>query len=224
VGHVTQPTPLEKAEAAARDAAANTDVVRIVAAVLATQQATQQQPAPAPPQATPAPRRIPASYVALAIVGAGAVTALAMAAALLAVAVAIGGVCATVCLLVLRSMWRDIQKGNCHAQLVHRRREAPHRLARPQGRQAVPGRRPQRRHHRPAAQAEMERIEERAADRGQREVQALQKRLSEARNAAAAPRPPCAPAAARNGPPPAAQMHDHEQAARRIERELRRYQ
>ncbi|WP_020118827.1 hypothetical protein [Streptomyces canus] len=100
---------LDKAEAAVRDAAANTDVVRIVAAVLATQQATQQQPAP--PPAARAPRRIPASYVVLGIVGAGAVTALAMAAALLAVAVAIGGTCATVCLLVLRSMWRDFQKG-----------------------------------------------------------------------------------------------------------------
>ena len=99
---------LDKAEAAVRDAAANTDVVRIVAAVLATQQATQQ---PAPTPATPARRRIPASYVTLAILGAGAVTALAMAAALLAVAVAIGGTCATVCLLVLRSMWRDFQKG-----------------------------------------------------------------------------------------------------------------
>jgi hypothetical protein len=105
---MNEPTPLDKAEAAVRDAAANTDVVRIVAAVLATQQATQQQPAPAP--AAPAPRRIPASYLALAIVGAGAVTALAMAAALLAVAVAIGGVCATACLLILRSMWRDFQK------------------------------------------------------------------------------------------------------------------
>jgi hypothetical protein len=109
VDAVTEPSPLDKAEAAVRDAAANTDVVRIVAAVLATQQATQQQPAQTAPP-VPAPRRIPASYIALAIVGAGAVTALALAAALLAVAIAIGGVCATACLLVLRSMWRDIRK------------------------------------------------------------------------------------------------------------------
>lgn len=107
---MNEPTPLDKAEAAVRDAAANTDVVRIVAAVLATQQATQQQPVQAPPSAAPAPRRIPASYIALGIAGVGALTFLAMAAALLAVAVAIGGTCATVCLLALRSMWRDIQK------------------------------------------------------------------------------------------------------------------
>ena len=108
---MSEPTPLDKAEQAVKDAAANTDVVRIVAAVLATQQATQDQPAP--PPTTPAPRRmpaIPASYIALAIVGTGAVTALAMAAALLAVAAAIVGVCATVCLLVLRSLYRDYQK------------------------------------------------------------------------------------------------------------------
>ena len=110
---MTELSPLDKAEAAARDAAANTDVVRIVAAVLATQQATQQQPAQTtPPAARPASRRIPASYVVLGIVGAGAVTALAMAAALLAIAIAIGGTCATVCLLVLRSMWRDYQRGH----------------------------------------------------------------------------------------------------------------
>ena len=106
---MNEPTPLDKAEAAVRDAAANTDVVRIVAAVLATQ-AAQQQPAPTTPPPAPAPRRIPVSYLALAIVGAGALTALAMAAALLAVAVAVGSVCATACLLVLRSMWRDIRK------------------------------------------------------------------------------------------------------------------
>src|ERR1044072_2631208 len=45
----------------------------------------------------------------------------------------------------------------------------------------------------PKLKREMDRIEERAADRGQREVQALQQKLSAARNAAArahAPRPP----------------------------------
>jgi hypothetical protein len=72
--------------------------------------------------------------------------------------------------------------------------------------------------------AEMERIDQRAEDRGNREVQALQKRLSEARNAAAG-----AKAAMRTskGPDRAKarrEMHDHEAAARRIERELRRYQ
>ncbi|MER8004969.1 hypothetical protein [Streptomyces sp. NPDC094149] len=107
---MTEPTPLAKAEAAVREAEGSTDVARIVAAVLATQHAMQQQPAPTPPAPAPARRRIPLSYVGLGIVGAGALTALAMAAALLAVAVAVGAVCATVCLLVLRSMWRDFQQ------------------------------------------------------------------------------------------------------------------
>ena len=99
---------LEKAEAAVRDAAANTDVVRIVAAVLDTQQASQPQPQ------TPAPRPVQRPiglYVAAGIGGAVALTFLAMAAALLAVAVAVGAVCATACLLVLRSMWTDYLKG-----------------------------------------------------------------------------------------------------------------
>lgn len=100
---------LKKAEAAALEAAQNTDVVRIVAAVLATQQATQAQPqTPAPP---PAARRPIGLYVAAGIGGAVALTFLAMAAALLAVAVAVGAVCATVCLLVLKSLLDDFRKG-----------------------------------------------------------------------------------------------------------------
>ena len=97
---------LRKAEDAVRDAADNTDVVRIVAAVLATQQATQQQPAPAPP-ALSAARRPVGLYIAGGIGAAIALAFLAMAAAVLAVAVAVGAICATACLLVLRSMWRD---------------------------------------------------------------------------------------------------------------------
>ena len=76
----------------------------------------------------------------------------------------------------------------------------------------------------PKLKREMDRIEERAADRGQREVQALERKLNQARNDAAT-----AKAAMRtsNGPDRAAarrQMHEHEAAARRVERELRRYQ
>ncbi|MFJ8154832.1 hypothetical protein [Streptomyces sp. NPDC094468] len=96
---------LRKAEAAVTEAADNTDVLRIVTAVLATQQA--QQPAPAAP--APAPRRHPVGlYVTAGIGGAVALSFLAMAAALLAVAVAVGAVAVTVCLLVLRAMWRDL--------------------------------------------------------------------------------------------------------------------
>lgn len=99
---------LDKAEAAVVQAESNTELVRIVAAVLATQQAAQ----PTPPPPAPAPARRPMGlYVAAGIVGAITLAFLAMAAAILAVAIAVGGVCATACLLVLRSMWRDMQRG-----------------------------------------------------------------------------------------------------------------
>jgi hypothetical protein len=100
---------LEKAARDAVEAADNTRQVEMIAAVLAAQQmlANQQPPAPAP-----APARRPIGpYVAAGIGGAVALTFLAMAAALLAVAVAVGAVCATVCLLVLRGLWSDYQKG-----------------------------------------------------------------------------------------------------------------
>lgn len=100
---------LEKAARDAVEAADNTRQVEMIAAVLAAQQllaAQQQQPAPAPVPA----RRPVGPYVAAGIGGAVALTFLAMAAALLAVAVAVGAVCATVCLLVLRSVWQDMQR------------------------------------------------------------------------------------------------------------------
>ena len=98
---------LEKAARDAVEAADNSEMVRQIAAILAAQQVTSQQQLPAP-----VPVRRPVGlYVAAGIGGAVALTALAMAAALLAVAVAVSAVAATVCLLVLRSMWADIQKG-----------------------------------------------------------------------------------------------------------------
>lgn len=100
---------LEKAARDAVEAADNTEMVRQIAAILAAQQLLQGQPQQQAP--APAVRRPMGAYVALGIGGAVAVTFLAMAAALLAVAVAVGAVAATVCLLVLRSMWADIQKG-----------------------------------------------------------------------------------------------------------------
>ena len=46
-------------------------------------------------------------YVAAGIGGAVAISALAMAAAVLAVAVSIGAVSVTICVIVLRSVWRE---------------------------------------------------------------------------------------------------------------------
>ncbi|MBW8701870.1 hypothetical protein MBT84_19880 [Streptomyces sp. MBT84] len=99
---------LTKAEAAVVDAQTNTAAVQLaLAAVELAKTATAQQQAVAQPAPVIAPRRPVGLYVAAGIGGAVALSFLAMAAALLAVAVAVGGTCATVCLLVLRSMWRD---------------------------------------------------------------------------------------------------------------------
>ncbi|MBZ6206374.1 hypothetical protein KVH31_07605 [Streptomyces olivaceus] len=95
---------LEKAEKAAREAAESTDVARIVAAVLATQQATHQQattPAPVPRQ-----EFSPTKWL---VIG-GVLIAGGLVASVFAVAVAIGGLSAGLLALVLRSMWRDVQK------------------------------------------------------------------------------------------------------------------
>lgn len=105
---MTEPTPLASAEAAVRAAETDTDMVRIVAAVLAAQQAAQQQ---SPPPAPRLAQRPVGLYVAAGIGGAVALSFLAMAAALLAVAVAVGAVATTVCVLVLRSVWQDMQRG-----------------------------------------------------------------------------------------------------------------
>ncbi|MFF1702594.1 DUF6257 family protein [Streptomyces sp. NPDC058252] len=70
---------------------------------------------------------------------------------------------------------------------------------------------------------EFDRIQKRGEERGAAEVAALQRRLQEARNAAASAK---ATMRTSKGPDRAKvrrQMHDHEQAGRRIERELSRY-
>ncbi|WP_432034197.1 hypothetical protein [Streptomyces antibioticus] len=103
---------LDKAEAAVRAAETDTELVRIVAAVLAAQQQASQQPAPAAPQAARPPQRPVGLYVAAGISGAVTLSFLAMAAALLAVAVAVGAVATTVCVLVLRSVWQNMQVRN----------------------------------------------------------------------------------------------------------------
>ncbi|MPY37270.1 hypothetical protein FNH09_40515 [Streptomyces adustus] len=102
---MTEPTPLHKAEQAALEAAENTDLVRIVAAVLAAQQATQQHTVP-----PPAPVRPEFDAKKWFVIG-GVVVSVGLVGALFAVAIAIGATCATACLLILRSLWRDISKG-----------------------------------------------------------------------------------------------------------------
>ncbi|MEU5892544.1 hypothetical protein ABZ835_37745 [Streptomyces sp. NPDC047461] len=108
-------TPLDGAEAAVREASTDTAAVQVALAAveLAKLAASQQQPHhcqhPAPQPEFNAKKWW--TIGGLAIVGACTACFLALAFALAAIAVAVGGVCATVCLLILRRMWRDYQKG-----------------------------------------------------------------------------------------------------------------
>ena len=103
---------LEKAAQAAVAAADNTAMTQQILAILAAQQLLNQQQAPVAQQATqPFDSKKWVTIGGLVVAGGGVACFLALAAAVLAVAVAIGAVCATVCLLVLRSIWSDIQKG-----------------------------------------------------------------------------------------------------------------
>lgn len=99
---------LDKAEAAAREAAGNTDVVRIVAAVLAAQQAVQQQPVPAPCQHDHGrrPGRSAGEWIGISC----AVCIGSVGIAFASIAIAIGGLSVAILALVVRSMWRDVNK------------------------------------------------------------------------------------------------------------------
>jgi hypothetical protein len=71
---------------------------------------------------------------------------------------------------------------------------------------------------------EAERIGERAEERGRAEVAELERRLSQARRDAASARVTMRTSSGKERGAARQQMNDHEQTARRIERELRRYQ
>lgn len=106
VGQPVPPTSLEKAAREAVDAAHNSEQLAIIAAFLKAQQLTQAQQQPCQHQA---PRQDFNAKKWLVIGGVGCVCALAF--ALASIAIAIGAVSLTACLIVLRSMWRDYQKG-----------------------------------------------------------------------------------------------------------------
>ncbi|MER5600539.1 hypothetical protein [Streptomyces sp. NPDC002265] len=111
---MTELNPLAKAEAAVAEAATNTDVIRLALAAVELAKTAQQQPQPAcqhQQQAREFDTRKWLTIGGLAVVGGCVACFLAAAFALVAVAVAVGGTCATACLLVLRSMWRDYSKG-----------------------------------------------------------------------------------------------------------------
>lgn len=108
---MTELNPLAKAEAAVTEAATNTDIVRLaLAAVELAKTAQQQAPACQHQHQTPEFNARKWLTIGGLVVAGGCVACfLAAALAVVAVAVAVGGTCATVCLLVLRSMWREYQ-------------------------------------------------------------------------------------------------------------------
>ena len=95
---------LEKAAHDAVAAADNTELTRQIAAILAAQQLLNTQ------QTAPAPAKQEFDARKWVVIG-GVVVSVGLVASLFAVAIAIGACCATGCLLILRSMWRDFQKG-----------------------------------------------------------------------------------------------------------------
>ena len=76
----------------------------------------------------------------------------------------------------------------------------------------------------PKLKAEMERIEQRGAERGEAEVAALRNRLQQARADAANAKAAMRASSGRARADARREMNDHERATRRIEAELRRYQ
>ncbi|MEV6662767.1 hypothetical protein [Streptomyces nigra] len=96
---------IERAAREAVEAADNTELTRQIAAILAAQQLLNQQQAPVAQQTTQ-----PFDAKKWVVIG-GVVVSVGMVASLFAVAIAIGAVCATACLLILRGLWADFQKG-----------------------------------------------------------------------------------------------------------------
>ncbi|MEU3204269.1 hypothetical protein ABZ702_10365 [Streptomyces cyaneofuscatus] len=93
----------DEAKREAADAAANSDQLAEIVALLKAQQLTQQPQPPAP--TTPQSTGGAAKWIGIGIGGSIFLVAFAVS----AVAVAITAVALTICLLVLRAMWQDIK-------------------------------------------------------------------------------------------------------------------
>jgi hypothetical protein len=99
---VTSQQPLGRAEAAAVDAARQSDHYAIVLAAVQAAQIVQQQPQHVCQHHAPQSSTNTGKWIAIGL--AGSVGAISL--ALSAIAVAVGAVAVTCCLIVLRSMWR----------------------------------------------------------------------------------------------------------------------
>lgn len=104
---MTEPTPVEQAEAAVREAQTDTVAVQLaLAAVELAKAATAQQQTATQP-AAPAPQFDARKWWTIGGLGiAGGLVA-----SLFAVAVAVGAVSVAILALVLRGLWADYQKG-----------------------------------------------------------------------------------------------------------------
>ena len=97
---------IQKAARDAVEAADNSEQLKLIVAVLQAQQLLNAQ------QQTPVVQQTTQQFDARKwfVIG-GVVVSVGLVASLFAVAIAIGACCATGCLLILRSMWRDFQTG-----------------------------------------------------------------------------------------------------------------
>lgn len=100
-------TPLDKAEAAAREAAVNTAAVQIALAAVELAKAAQQQPAPQACQHQHPQGRSAGEWLAIG----GAVCVGSIGLAFASIALAIAACCATGCFLILRHLFNDLRKG-----------------------------------------------------------------------------------------------------------------
>ncbi len=105
---------LSKAAQDAVDASDNTRQVELIAAVLKAQQLLNGQPSHHQCEHTPQQQFDAKKWwtiTGMACIGGCVACALALAFAIAAIAVAIGATCATGCFVILRSIWREHQKG-----------------------------------------------------------------------------------------------------------------
>ncbi|MEV6398143.1 hypothetical protein AB0M39_25795 [Streptomyces sp. NPDC051907] len=99
-------TDIEKAAREAVDAADDSQQLALIAAVIQAQQLAQQQTCQHPPAPVPQSGSA-AKWIGIGVGGSIFLITVAVS----AVAVAISAVALTICVLVLRGMWQDTQKG-----------------------------------------------------------------------------------------------------------------
>jgi hypothetical protein len=98
---------IQKAARDAIEAADNTDQLKLIVAVLQAQQLLNAQQQPQCQHQAPKSSLNVGKWAAVAVAGSVAAISLALS----AIAVAVGAIAVTCCLIVLRGLWSDFQKG-----------------------------------------------------------------------------------------------------------------